>query len=128
MTKRSALWILMVAVSVWAASLAPIPAGAQGLSSLLTSTEAEETPSDIDAVMSAAAENGVSVIVIDTNGRVLTDVDSAEAAEESQDMGGALMSMQDDAAAFRAALTEGLLTLPTSFNEVLFILRATSPD
>ena len=126
--KTNAIWIVMVAALVWVASLLPAPVGAQGLSSLLSTSETE-APSDIDAVMAAAAENGVSVIVIDTNGRVLTDVsDPASATEEGQDMGGALMSMQDNAAAFRAALSEGLLNLPASFNEVLYILRATSPD
>ncbi|MEL6807610.1 MAG: mechanosensitive ion channel family protein [Pseudomonadota bacterium] len=125
--KTNVISRVVVLAFVWVASLLPAPVAAQGLSSLLSASEAE-TPSDIDAVMAAAAENGVSVIVIDTNGRVLTDIEAEAAAQDGQDMGGALMSMQDNAAAFRSALSEGLLNLPASFNEVLFILRATSPD
>ncbi len=125
--KTNVISMVVALAFFWVASLFPMPAAAQGLSSLLSATETE-TPSDIDAVMAAAAENGVSVIVIDTNGRILTDIDGPAQTDEGQDMGGTLMSMQDNAAAFRTALSEGLLNLPASFNEVLYILRATSPN
>ena len=36
--------------------------------------------------------------------------------------------MQDDAVAFRAAIVDRFLHLPAAFNEVIYILRATSPD
>jgi len=125
--KTNVISMVVALALVWIVSLLPAPVTAQGLNSLLSTSETE-TPSDIDAVMAAAAENGVSVIVIDTNGRVLTDLEGPAQTETGQDMGGALMSMQDNAAAFRTALSEGLLNLPASFNEVLYILRATSPD
>ncbi|MFL4468820.1 mechanosensitive ion channel family protein [Tateyamaria armeniaca] len=125
--KKNAIWVLMAAALMWTIGLLPLPAQAQGLTSLIGSAE-DSSPSEIDEVMRAASENGVSVVVIDTNGRVLTDVEAAAADAESQDMGSALMSIQDDAMAFRTALTDGFRNLPASFNEVLYILRATSPD
>ncbi|MEL6883514.1 MAG: mechanosensitive ion channel family protein [Pseudomonadota bacterium] len=100
---------------------------AQGLGSLLPSATAD-TDSDISEIMRSAAENGVGVVVIDTDGRILsTTGDRATApAAIGEDM--SLMSLQDDAVAFRTVLFERLLNLPAAFNEVLFILRASSPD
>jgi len=121
------IWMRVAMAIAWIAVLLPQPAQAQSLGSLLATSEPETTGS-VDDVMRAAAENGVSVVVIDTNGRILSDVQSAAAEAEAQDMGSALMSIQDDATAFRSALTDGFLNLPASFNEVLYVLRATSPD
>ncbi len=126
--KTITLWMLFVAAVISAAALLPQPVQAQGLGSLLPSQEAEST-SQIDDVMRAAAENGVSVIVIDSNGRVLSEIgESEDTGTQSQDMGSTLMAIQDDAVAFRAALTDRLLNLPVAFNEVIYILRASSPD
>jgi len=121
------IWMRVAMAIAWIAVLLPQPAQAQSLGSLLATSEPETTGS-VDDVMRAAAENGVSVVVIDTNGRILSDVQSAAAEAGAQDMGSALMSIQDDATAFRSALTDGFLNLPASFNEVLYVLRATSPD
>ena len=125
--KFNAMWMLVALATFWVAALFPLPAQAQGLGSLF-STSVDEDSSDYDALMRAAAENGVSVIVIDAEGRILSDVEKAAPEADAQGMGGSLMSMQDNAVAFRTALTDGFLKLPDSFNEVLFILRATSPD
>ena len=85
--KTNVISMVVALALVWIVSLLPAPVTAQGLNSLLSASETE-TPSDIDAVMAAAAENGVSVIVIDTNGRVLTDLEGPAQTETGQDMGG----------------------------------------
>ncbi|MEL6451139.1 MAG: mechanosensitive ion channel domain-containing protein [Pseudomonadota bacterium] len=115
---------------IWAVTWCAAPAQAQGLSTLLPTAPAEEADSqDIQEIMRSAAENGVSVVVIDTNGQVLTEVAaSAGTPAAAVDQGSTLMSVQDDAVAFRAALVDRFLNLPTAFNEVIYILRATSPD
>ena len=63
----------MACALVWVLCLMPVAALAQGLTTLLPS--ASDTPdSDIADIMRTAAENGVSVVVIDSDGRVLTQV------------------------------------------------------
>ena len=126
--KTNAIFTLLMAALMWATFLIPSPAQAQGLTSLLSADDKTSAGTEIDEVMRAAAENGVSVVVIDTNGTVLTEIGGAEPEAEKQDIGSTLMSIQDDAVAFRTALTDGFLNLPTSFNEVINILRATSPN
>ncbi|WP_299726957.1 mechanosensitive ion channel family protein [uncultured Tateyamaria sp.] len=121
------IWVLMAVAVLWVVAWAHVPAQAQGLGNLLTPAETG-TPSEIDELMRAAAENGVSVVVIDSDGRVLNDIDTSAPAADAQGMGSSLMSMQDDAMAFRTALSDGFANLPASINEVLYILRATSPD
>ena len=105
---------------------------AQGLTGLLggTATESQsDDDSDIDAIMKSAAENGVSVIVIDSDGTVLTQPgDDASPEPPMVNNGSALLRMQTQAAEFRAALFERLINLPAAFGEVAFILRASSPD
>ena len=126
--RLNTIWMLLVGALLWTTCMFPLPAQAQGLTGLLTGSQ-EAAPSEIDEVIRAAAENGVSVIVIDSNGTVLSEVGGDPAPKaESTHMGGTVMSIQDDAMAFRAAVTNGFLNLPASFNEVAYILRATSPD
>ncbi|WP_415404323.1 mechanosensitive ion channel family protein [Tateyamaria sp. SN3-11] len=117
----------MVCVLVWALCLVPVAATAQGLTTLLPSAS-EEPESDIADIMRTAAENGVSVVVIDSDGRVLTQV--GDSTQETEASGGdsTLMAMQDEAVAFRAAIVDRFVHLPAAFNEVIYILRATSPD
>ena len=116
---------LCVAVmfSLWAGL-----ASAQGLGSLLPGNTASEAETSVADIMREAAQNGVSVIVIDSDGRVLTEVGTPAAPTETAASGDTLMSMQDDAVAFRSALVERLLNLPAAFQEVIYILRASSPD
>ena len=102
---------------------------AQGLGSLLTQSGPTATDDgSVAQIMREAAQNGVSVVVIDTDGRVLSQVGEADTASGPADTGGSLMTIQDEAVAFRTALVERLLNLPAAFNEVIFILRKTSPD
>ncbi|MEL7262640.1 MAG: mechanosensitive ion channel domain-containing protein, partial [Pseudomonadota bacterium] len=104
-------------------------ASAQGLGSLLPQSAPTATDDgSVAQIMREAAQNGVSVVVIDTDGRVLSQVGEADTAAAPADTGGSLMTIQDEAVAFRTALVERLLNLPAAFNEVLFILRKTSPD
>lgn len=125
--KKWAIRGFLVCALMCAVALMAPPVQAQGLGSLLPSTDTSEA-SEIDEVMRAAAENGVSVIVIDGNGQVLTEIGGAGADTGTTASDSSLMSMQDDAAAFRQAVTDRFLNLPAAFNEVAFILRATSPD
>ena len=108
----------------------PTPGQAQGLNSLLGSSgSASETDSDLTDALRAAAENGVSVVVIDSSGQVVAQNGaSSDPVPDAPGSGTTLMAIQDDAVAFRTALIDRLLNLPVAFNEVLYILRATSPD
>ncbi|WP_299551013.1 mechanosensitive ion channel domain-containing protein [uncultured Tateyamaria sp.] len=107
----------------------PIVLHAQGLGSLLPGATATETgPGDITDIMESAAQNGINVIVIDSDGRVITQTGTVAAEAEAPGSGTTLMAIQDDAVAFRTALVDRLLNLPVAFNEVAYILRATSPD
>ncbi|MEO9897982.1 MAG: mechanosensitive ion channel family protein [Paracoccaceae bacterium] len=105
------------------------PTQAQVLGTFLTSPERSSDGQDYDQILKSAAENGVSVVVIDSEGNIITqggktDQEVTETARDSA----ALMKAQSSAVEFRAALVERLLNLPTAFNEVLFILRSSSPD
>ena len=107
------------------------PVTAQSLMPTLGSQAEPETEPDFGRIVEQAAEQGVSVIVIDTDGNVISSVASTEQAEQSASADQAasgLMDVQKDANAFRSALFERLRELPAAVNEVLFILRASSPD
>jgi small-conductance mechanosensitive channel len=124
------LLVLSLILGVFVAHM-PGFAQAQSMTSLLSEPEdtAAETP-DFEEIMRQAAENGVSVVVIDTAGNVLSEIEESPpetAAAEGAD-GSALMAAQDRAVEFRAALIERVLELPAAINEVIFILRAASPD
>ncbi|WP_435205342.1 mechanosensitive ion channel family protein [Tateyamaria sp. 1078] len=103
-------------------------ATAQGLGSLLPGSGADTTQDSVSEIMRQAAQNGVSVVVIDSDGRVLTQAAEPASTAPGLGDGSTLMTIQDDAVAFRSALIERLLNLPAAFQEVLFILRASSPD
>lgn len=123
-------WILglIACVILGFASLLPGDGAAQSLSGI-TSKASPPAETDIQSIMRTAAENGVSVVVIDSDGRVLTQVgDSGTAETTPATSTSSLMSMQDDAVAFRKALVNRFVNLPDAFNEVIFILRKTSPD
>ena len=127
--KTNTIWMMFVCALVWTICALTMPAQAQGVAGLLAGSQ-DKASSEIEDVMRAAAENGVSVIVIDSNGTVLSEVGGATAAPQAQavHMGSTVMSIQDDAMAFRSAVSDGFRNLPASFNEVAYILRATSPD
>ena len=105
------------------------PAQAQALGTFLPSTESSSQVQDYDSFLKSAAENGVSVVVIDSDGNIITQGGKPETEETNTERdGAALMKAQSSAVEFRAALVERLLNLPAAFNEVTFILRRSSPD
>lgn len=78
-----------------------------------------------------AARDGVSIIVIDAEGRIITEDITAAAQAQTPPPAtrrSALMKAQENADLFRDALIERLSQLPVAVNEVLYILRAASPD
>lgn len=110
------------------------PATAQSLVDLgaQSDVQSSDTAGDIEEILRRADENDLRVVVIDRDGNVLTqsarsDVDppSEEAEAEGHSP---LMVMQERALRFRSALVERVLDLPIAINEVLYILRAASPD
>ncbi len=113
---------------------APDTAEAQSLTNLFPSepaTQSSPTADDnIQEIMRQAKESGVGVVVIDSQGNLRPQapllpepVDAPDVVEHS-----ALMKIQDGAVQFRSALLARLLLLPDAFNEVIYILRAASPD
>ncbi len=111
----------------------PQGAAAQGIGSLFSTADdvAAGEDSKITEIMRQAAENGVGVVVIDSSGNVLSQKNAAgseQVTEEGVPEGSALMKIQDQTVRFRAALIDRLRQLPDAVNEVLFILRAASPD
>ena len=121
------LGILLLAVSL---GMHPSDSNAQGLGSLLgAGTSQTDRDSDLADAVRDATESGASVIVIDTAGNVVTQSGGLESTPvDDPGSGTTLMTIQDDAVAFRTALIDRLLNLPNAFNEVAYILRATSPD
>tara|TARA_R110000765_G_scaffold10984_13_gene34872 strand:- start:6207 stop:8606 length:2400 start_codon:yes stop_codon:yes gene_type:complete len=116
---------------------APPSAVAQSLFSTTTSDTASEAAPQDDALaetLRKAREAGLSVIVVDAQGNLITQPASSTADTTAPDgaplnpEGSALMQAQKRGAKFRETLSERLDALPDSLNEVRFILRATSPD
>ncbi|WP_127113408.1 mechanosensitive ion channel family protein [Shimia sediminis] len=87
---------------------------------------------ELAEIMRHAAESGVSVVVVDSSGNVLS-AGSAPAAEEEapaetpDDRMSTLMKAQTTVDGFRQLLRQRLEALPAALNEVEFILRASSP-
>ncbi|MEW2912922.1 mechanosensitive ion channel family protein [Leisingera sp. JC11] len=80
-----------------------------------------------------AAESGVSVLVVDSSGRLLNAPPEGEqqgdqSASGAMEQPSALMKAQSRVAAFRAELNSRLEALPYSVFEMQYILRQTSPD
>lgn len=116
---------------------APPSAVAQSLFSTTTTDSASEAAPEADALaetLRKAREAGLSVIVVDAQGKLITQPASSTAdtaAPEDAPLspeGSALMQAQKRGAKFRETLSERLDALPDSLNEVRYILRATSPD
>lgn len=98
------------------------------------SQDAETKPShDFAEIMKEAAESGVSVIVMDTEGNLLgaseATVPKNPAPEEVPpgERMSSLMKLQTKLVGFRTILKQRLNALPAALNEVQFILRASSP-
>lgn len=102
-----------------------VPAIAQG---------SDTANANLAEIMKQAAENGVSVVVVDSSGAVLNagepaagPEDTEDAITEPQDRMSTLMKAQTKVDGFRALLRQRLEALPAALNEVEFILRASSP-
>ena len=102
-------------------------ASAQSLFSLSSAAD-DDSSTDLAETLSLAAENGVSVVIVDAQGNLITSVGETheEAHEEARES--PLMMAQKRGTAFRSMLLQRLEALPDSINEVAYILRATSPD
>ncbi|WP_299828358.1 mechanosensitive ion channel family protein [uncultured Roseobacter sp.] len=123
-------FLSLVCCFLLATALFIAPLHAQGVGSLFNggSDAAVESSDQISEIMKQAAENGVGVVVIDSDGQVLTTPTPEAVPDAESSEGSNLMKAQDALVDFRAALVERVLDLPNAFNEVLYILRATSPD
>jgi len=119
---------------------------AQGLGSLFSGTQdtaevpATETADELAKETLAdtlrnAARDGVDIIVIDTEGRVITQsegassssVASVQAAPTVEDYS-RLMETQENMDRARNELLERLRRMPVAFEEVQYILRSASPN
>ncbi len=111
---------------------------AQGLQSLFPTGQSASNANDarVQEIMKQAAENGVGVVVIDSNGKLLNQLDSSATPSQADALDNtdadqehsALMKLQERTIGFRTALFERIVQLPDALNEVLYILRAASPD
>lgn len=106
------------------------PAHAQSAGSLFnpTTSSSDETEQNISDIMRKASENSVGVIVIDNQGQILSEPTETEPEVLETAEGSRLMKAQESIVQFRTALIDRILDMPSAFNEVLYILRATSPD
>jgi len=125
-----ALFVTMFAVCAFWSSNQVAAQGAGSLFPGATETPAEPNVDRISDIMAQAAENGVGVIVIDTDGNIISAPTADEPAPEvaeTTESSSTIMVIQDRLYRFRANLVERILDLPAAFNEVGWILRATSP-
>lgn len=105
------------------------------LSSVAHAEAQEREPASADSlsrILEQAAQAGVGVVVVDSNGQLLTPPappeTSGQPTGEHMEKPSALMQAQSKVAAFRAELASRLEALPYSVFEMQYILRQTSPD
>ncbi len=102
-----------------------------GLLSYVKSADegAKSASAEFADVMQEAANNGVKVIVVDRDGVPLNTPthDTESVIDDDSDNMSGIMKAQVSAVKFRETLFERLRSLPKSFEEVVYILRATSP-
>lgn len=140
MMRSLAVFLLLCLVA-----LMPPAARAQTLSlpGVTSAAPAPAAPAAQD-LLDQAARSGLSVIVIDPSGKVtvqpattpagpaavpMTDDAAEKAAQEAaMPLNSPLMMVQSRATEFRATLQQRLDALPGSIEQMLFILRAQSPD
>ncbi|MCF7778181.1 mechanosensitive ion channel [Sulfitobacter sp. M220] len=132
-------FIFTLLMSLWFIPLANASM-AQGVLSLLPKAQ-EKAASDTDTdavrlqeVIRQAAESGVSVVVVDSAGGLLNQPAPARTGEGAQPEdalatdASPLMHLQERGNQFRTALIKRIVQLPDAINEVVYILRAASPD
>ena len=103
---------------------------AQGLGSLFTGPAEQPGETDLSRILSEAARDGARVVVVDAQGAVIgaTPPDVIGDAVPVSPEASRLMIAQENATLLREALVVRLTQLPVAINEVLYILRAASPD
>ena len=123
--------LILIACVLLGASLAAAPSAAQ-MGSLFggTAPQSDSSTSDIDIILERAAEHGLGVIVINTDGTVLNAPTAASESPEAGQQGGGfgLMQVQANANTFREALIARVTALPDALMEVAELLRSKSPD
>ncbi|MDO6480762.1 mechanosensitive ion channel family protein [Shimia thalassica] len=99
------------------------------------STSENGDTSELSTALKAAAESGVSVVIIDSDGKIAgttiataPEATSPETAADSADKMTMIMKGQKRADDFRKVFKDRMEALPAAVNEVLFVLRASSPD
>ena len=133
---RTGPWRRIVAVlAMLITFVLAAPVSAQLIPTLGGSSAKSEKSDDaaLGAAIRKAADEGLSVIVVDQNGRLISAVaPSAPKAEDiaghSMDGGSTLMRAQSQLQRFQNILVQRIKALPNSINEVAYILRKTSPD
>ncbi|NUH64065.1 mechanosensitive ion channel family protein [Sulfitobacter sp. S0837] len=106
-------------------SILPDAGQSQGLGSLFPGTNPVEATGDQDADPRGSTDLDAS-----SDGTAPTSSDTLAPDDALAEDGApsSMLGLQDRVAKFRDALVERVLTLPVAFNEVLYILRAASPD
>lgn len=129
--------LLALLIGLWTA-LAPTHANAQAAALATVSgdgADAESTETAPQAILdaiSAAASEGVTVVLVDQKGQVLTATGASAAepqvfGDDPMSDASMVMRWQSEVESFRATLRNRLASFPNSVNEVTYILRATSP-
>lgn len=134
------IYRLLLAALIWiSVGIAPFTsAQAQGLSSLLYGEAEEVVTPDLETdqetlaeTLRNAARDGVDIIVIDTEGRVITKSEPESASTDAAptvDDYSRLLTAQVNVDKARDELIDRLADMPAAIQEVLYILRAASPD
>ena len=124
-----------IVLTVWIGVFVSSPALAQLVPGLpgqgSGDTEAASSQSDLAEALREAMHNGVSVVVIDSTGQIVTAAGQTAAddpAGGTMDGASGLMQVQSRVSKFRESLKGRFEALPVSLVEVAYILRATSPD
>ncbi len=94
--------------------------------------DADDAPATdaITQLVQQASESGMTVIILDSDGNRMATEDAAEAPEEIDETSNmtSVMRLQWELEGFNKVLQDRIQHLPVAINEVLFILRASSPD
>ena len=126
---QTVIRFLSMLLCVWA--LAGV-ADAQIPLSLSSGSDTSADESELASAIREAGEAGVSVVVIDSDGQLLSGAngsgDATEAEVDPMASASPLMKAQSEVAKFREELRSRLAALPYSIFEVQYILRQTSPD
>ncbi|MEM7321245.1 MAG: mechanosensitive ion channel family protein, partial [Pseudomonadota bacterium] len=127
-------FLFCLLLGLWLALVPGVTLAQSYLPGVSTSSGTEpDTDGSLADAIKQAADSGVSVVIIDSNGNLVSagGAASKDTAEDSADpMGGSsqLMKAQANLEEFRQSLSRRLEALPYSIFEVQYILRQTSPD